>query len=278
MEFQRFSGTDEYLTDQALRDAVNVAIALERPLLIKGEPGTGKTRLAEAIATGLGLQLVTWNIKSTSKAHDGLYIYDTVQRLNDARFGDRDITDIAQYIKYGPLGEAFRASQRVVLLIDEIDKADMEFPNDLLHELDRMTFHVDETGEEIAASQRPIMVITSNNEKELPDAFLRRCVFHYIEFPTQALMSEIVRVHHPDVEERLLSHTLSAFYWLREQPAIRKRPSTSELIDWVAALRRAGLDPEVIEEQLPFLGVLLKREQDVDSIRNPSTRRRAARH
>jgi MoxR-like ATPase len=261
-----FKGTDDYLTSPELRDAVNVAIDLEKPLLIKGEPGTGKTVLAEAIAAALGLELYNWNIKSTTKAHDGLYVYDTVARLNDARFGDRDISDISQYIKYGAVGQAFRSSERVVLLIDEIDKADMEFPNDLLHELDRMSFAVDETGEQVTAKVRPIVVITSNNEKELPDAFLRRCVFHYIDFPDDGLMSDIIRVHHPQVEEKLLKQALVRFYWLRSQPEVRKRPSTSELIDWIAALQRAGIPPEKIEQELPFLGVLLKREQDMDVI------------
>jgi len=276
MTVKQFSGTDSYLTDQALRDAVNVAAALEKPLLIKGEPGTGKTRLAEAIATDLELPIITWNIKSTVKAHDGLYVYDTVARLNDARFGDRDISDISQYIKLGPLGRALDAKERVVMLVDEIDKADMEFPNDLLHELDRMSFYVDETGETISARQRPIVVITSNNEKELPDAFLRRCVFHYIAFPERELMEKIVRVHHPKVEDDLLAQVLGAFYWLRDQPAIRKRPSTSELIDWVAALRRGGIDSNTIQEQLPFLGVLLKREQDIEAVSMASRTRAIA--
>jgi MoxR-like ATPase len=261
-----FAGTDSYLTSQELRDAVNVALALEKPLLIKGEPGTGKTRLAEAIAEGLAMPLITWNVKSTSKAKDGLYVYDTVQRLNDARFGDRDVRDIEQYIKLGPLGRSFTAEHRVVLLIDEVDKADLEFPNDLLHELDRMSFTVDETGKTITARQRPAVVITSNNEKELPDAFLRRCVFHYIAFPDEALMRDIVRVHHPDVEEKLLGEVLAAFYWLREQPEVRKRPSTSELVDWIAALRRGGIEAERIQKELPFLGVLLKREQDIAGV------------
>jgi len=269
-----FQGTDDYLTSAELRDAVNVAVGLERPLLIKGEPGTGKTVLAEAIADALGLELLSWNIKSTTKAHDGLYIYDTVQRLNDARFGDGDISDIGKYIKLGPLGQAFRSKERVVLLIDEIDKADMEFPNDLLHELDRMSFHVDETDETITAKQRPVVVITSNNEKELPDAFLRRCVFHYITFPDEELMADIVRVHHPDVEDKLLKQALVRFYWLRSLPEVRKRPSTSELIDWIAALRRAGLSQEKIEQQLPFIGVLLKREQDIEVAQNPSPKKR----
>ncbi len=271
----RFQGTRDYLTSPELEAAVNVAITLQRPLLIKGEPGTGKTRLAEAIATALGLPLEVWNVKSTSKARDGLYVYDTVQRLNDARFGDRDVRDIAAYIKLGPLGRAFRAEQRHVVLVDEIDKADLEFPNDLLHELDRMSFTVEETGELVTARVRPIVVITSNNEKELPDAFLRRCVFHYIAFPTPELMRDIVRTHAPDVEEALLSQVLAAFYWLRDQPELRKRPSTSELVDWVTALMRAGLDPARLEHELPFLGVLLKRETDLEAAQAARTRPRA---
>ena len=273
--FNQFTGTADYLASPELRDAVNVAIALEKPLLIKGEPGTGKTRLAEAIAQELDTQLLIWNVKSTSKARDGLYVYDTVQRLNDARFGDKDISDIKHYIKFGPMGDSFRKDRKVVLLIDEIDKADMEFPNDLLHELDRMSFLVDETGELVSAEHRPIVVVTSNNEKELPDAFLRRCVFHYIAFPTQELMADIVQVHHPDLEEELMRQVLIAFYWLREQTEVRKRPSTSELIDWIAALRRAGISKASLEEKLPFLGVLLKREQDLESVvqRNAGRRR-----
>ncbi|MEO1171002.1 MAG: MoxR family ATPase [Myxococcota bacterium] len=258
-----FNGTDRYLVSPSLRDAVNIAIALEKPLLIKGEPGTGKTMLAEAISEDLGLELLTWHVKSTSKAQEGLYVYDTVQRLNDARFGDRDISDIKNYIKFGPLGRAFRAEKRVVMLVDEIDKADMEFPNDLLHELDRMSFFVDETGETVTAKERPVMIITSNNEKELPDAFLRRCIFHFIEFPDSELMRRIVRVHHPDVEDKLLGQIMTAFYWLREQSQIRKRPSTSELVDWVAALQRGGMSTDILEGELPFLGVVLKREQDL---------------
>lgn len=266
MTFHSFTGTDTYLVTPELRDAVNVACALEKPLLIRGEPGTGKTVLAEAIAENLSKQLLTWNIKSTTKAQEGLYVYDTVQRLNDARFGDRDISDIRQYIKFGPLGLALRAEERVVLLIDEIDKADMEFPNDLLHELDRMSFTVAETGDRITAKHRPIVVITSNNEKELPDAFLRRCVFHYIAFPGKETMTDIVRVHHPDIENELLKQVLLRFYWLRDLPEIRKRPSTSELIDWIAALKRGGLSTATIEKEIPFLGVLLKRENDIESV------------
>ena len=266
MTFRQFTGTEGYLASPELADAVNVAIALEKPLLIKGEPGTGKTRLAEAIAEDLGKELLAWNVKSSSKAQDGLYVYDTVRRLNDARFGDGDVSDIGHYIDFGPLGQSFRADKRKVLLIDEVDKADMEFPNDLLHELDRMSFLVNETGETVEAVERPIVVVTSNNEKELPDAFLRRCVFHFISFPDEDFMEDIVRVHHPDLEEELLKQTLVAFYWLRDQPEIRKRPSTSELIDWIAVLRRAGITAEQIREKLPFLGVLLKREQDLESI------------
>jgi MoxR-like ATPase len=266
MSFHAFSGTDTYLASPELRDSVNVASALEKPLLVRGEPGTGKTVLAEAIAENLVMPLLTWNIKSTSKAQEGLYVYDTVQRLNDARFGDKDITDISQYIKYGPLGQSFLTDQRVVLLIDEIDKADMEFPNDLLHELDRMSFFVHETGKQHSAQFRPIVVITSNNEKELPDAFLRRCVFHYIAFPDKAEMEDIIRVHHPDVEAELLRQVLLRFYWLRDLPELRKKPSTSELIDWIAALRRGGVSTESIESELPFLGVLMKRENDLEAV------------
>lgn len=275
MSFQQFSGTSAYLTSPELADAVNVAIALEKPLLIKGEPGTGKTRLAEAIAEGLEMELLIWNVKSSSKAHDGLYVYDTVQRLNDARFNDRDISDIRHYIKFGPLGASFRRDQRVVVLIDEVDKADMEFPNDLLNELDLMTFAVDETGETVKAKHRPIVVVTSNNEKELPDAFLRRCVFHYISFPDRELMTKIIDVHHPELEESLLRQVLIAFYWLRDLPELRKRPSTSELIDWIAVLRRAGVSAEALESKLPFLSTLLKHENDLEVV---SSRRVGSRH
>ncbi len=262
MSFNLFQGSERYIVSPELKDSVNVAIALEKPLLVRGEPGTGKTVLAESIAEALVMELLTWNIKSTTEGQDGLYIYDTVQRLNDARFGDRDISDVRDYIKYGPLGQAFTSDERKVLLIDEIDKADMEFPNDLLHEIDRMSFTVQETDESFTAKHRPIVIITSNAEKELPDAFLRRCVFHYIEFPEKELMEDIVRVHHPDVEQALLEQVLVRFYWLRDLPDLRKRPSTSELIDWIAALRRGGIDSETIEQELPFLGVLLKRESD----------------
>lgn len=268
-DFRRFGGTDSYLTDPALEASVNAAIALERPLLVKGEPGTGKTLLAQAIADALGSSLLHWPVKSTTRAQDGLYVYDTVQRLYEARFGDggpEAVRDIRRYIKLGPLGRAFSSSERVVLLIDEIDKADLEFPNDLLHELDRMRFVVTETGDEIVATRRPIVVITSNNEKELPDAFLRRCVFHFIAFPDKELMKRIVRVHHPLLDETLVERALEAFYGLRELPRMRKRPSTSELIDWLAALAHAGVEAERIEKELPFLGVLVKKEQDLTAV------------
>jgi MoxR-like ATPase len=258
----RFSGTKTYLTSDALEAAVNCAITLERPLLIRGEPGTGKTLLAEAIAEALAMPLIHWPVKSTTRAQDGLYVYDTVQRLYDSRFGDGDVRDIRRYIKFGPLGQAFKAG-RVVLLIDEVDKADLEFPNDLLHELDRMRFFVSETGDEVVAAERPIVIITSNNEKELPDAFLRRCVFHYIAFPAKDLMSRIVRVHHPRLETKLVEQALEAFYALRDLPGLRKLPSTSELIDWIAALRHTGVSTVTLDEKLPLLGVLLKREHDM---------------
>ncbi len=274
-----FHGTGDYLTSDSLDVAVRCALVLERPLLVRGEPGTGKTRLAEALARSLDAELITWHVKSTTRAQDGLYHYDTVARLYDSRFGDRDVTDIRQYIRMGPLGQAFRAPERVVVLIDEIDKADIEFPNDLLHELDRMRFTVAETGDVVAASQRPVIVITSNAEKELPDAFLRRCVFHFIEFPDRDLMSQIVHVHHPDLNSQLVEKALDAFYRLRDVPTIRKRPSTSELIDWLAML---ALDPQASlqsleKSDLPFLGTLLKKEHDLSVIRpsaQPSIRRR----
>ena len=262
-DFQRFHGTDRYLTNEGLEAAVNCALLLERPLLVKGEPGTGKTLLAEAVAQGMGLRLLTWHVKSTTRAQDGLYVYDTVQRLYDSRFGDGDVKDIRRYIKLGPLGQAFKSDERVVLLIDEVDKADIEFPNDLLHELDRMRFRISETDDEVAAKKRPVVIITSNNEKELPDAFLRRCVFHFIEFPDQELMKRIVAVHHPDVDSQLVTQALSVFYEIRDMKRLRKRPSTSELIDWIAVLRSAGLGGVSLSEKLPFLGTLLKKEQDL---------------
>ncbi len=266
IEFNRFTGTDGYVVSGPLVDAVNCAIALERPLLIKGEPGTGKTLLAMHVAEGLGLPMESWHIKSTTKTSDGLYVYDTVQRLNDARFGDGDVSDIRKYIKLGPLGRVFKAQDRHLLLIDEIDKADLEFPNDILLELDEMRFTVLETGDEIKANHRPVIIITSNNEKELPDAFLRRCVFHFIEFPERDLMKKIIDVHHPNLDVKLLDQVLIKFYWLRGQDELRKKPSTSELIDWISALLRAGVTTEQVSQSIPFLGALLKNEQDTDAL------------
>ncbi|HWQ88682.1 MAG TPA: MoxR family ATPase [Desulfitobacteriaceae bacterium] len=257
-----YKGTEDYIISPDLRNSVNISVALSRPLLIKGEPGTGKTVLAESIARSLGLNLLIWNIKSTTKAQDGLYVYDTVQRLYDSQFGERDVSDIKQYIKLGKLGEAFASEDRVILLIDEIDKADLEFPNDLLWELDVMSFYIPETGETIAARHRPIVIITSNAEKELPDAFLRRCIFHYIDFPDQAMMTDIVHVHFPNLEENLLTEALKAFYWLRGIQGLQKKPSTSELLDWVQALIVGGIEPDRISAEIPFLGALLKKNQD----------------
>ncbi len=263
-DFDRFRGSEDYVTSEPLRNAVNVSIALGRPLLIRGEPGTGKTLLAHSIARGLDKQLIIWNIKSTTKAQEGLYVYDTVQRLNDSRFGDKDISDIKQYIKKGKLGQAFVSPEQVVLLIDEIDKADIEFPNDLLNELDEMSFYIPETNETIAAVHRPITVITSNAEKELPDAFLRRCIFHFIEFPTPELMEEIVHVHFPDIKKTLMEEAMKTFYSLREIEEFRKKPSTSELIDWIRALIAGDVPHKDISKEIPFAGTLLKKEIDYD--------------
>lgn len=261
--FDKFQGTDTYIASDELRHAVNVALALERPLLLRGEPGTGKTLLAENVAQALGMTLIRWHIKSTTKAQEGLYVYDTVARLHDSRFGDGNVKDIRQYIELGPLGRALAAKERVVLLIDEIDKADIEFPNDLLLEIDAMRFRINEVDEEIVAETRPFVLITSNNEKELPDAFLRRCIFHYIDFPDRALMTEIVRVHHPNIENKVLDQCLDVFYGLRGVKRLRKPPSTSELIDWICALQRSGVSLARIGGGIPFLGTLLKTEQDL---------------
>ncbi|MBN2232207.1 MAG: MoxR family ATPase [Deltaproteobacteria bacterium] len=267
--FSRYGGTKSYIASKALQNDVNVAIALGRPLLIKGEPGTGKTLLAASVAEALETELLTWTIKSSTKAQDGLYVYDTVQRLNDARFGDNDISDIKQYIKLGKLGQSFNTDRQVVLLIDEIDKADIEFPNDLLTELDQMQFYIPETGETVAARRRPVVIITSNSEKELPDAFLRRCVFHYIAFPEPAFMEDIVRVHFPDLETQLLQEGIKAFYRLREIDELRKKPSTSELIDWLRALVASSTKTKELAQDLPFLGALLKNEQDYHRVAGP---------
>ena len=265
-EFTLFSGSDDYIVSHELGHAVNVAIALQKPLLIKGEPGTGKTMLARSIAASLKKDLLIWNIKSTTKAQEGLYVYDTVQRLYDSQFGEHDVADIKQYIKLGKLGEAFNSEEQVVLLIDEIDKADLEFPNDLLWELDQMSFYIHETKETISAKKRPVVIITSNAEKELPDAFLRRCIFHYIAFPEPDSMTEIVKVHYPDIKQKLLEQSMEMFYWLRGVDDLQKKPSTSELLDWLQALVVGGVDPGKIGEDVPFLGVLLKKNQDIDAL------------
>ncbi len=265
----RFEGTQNYVATDDLRIAVNAAIALERPLLIKGEPGTGKTVLAYEVARAVNAPLITWHVKSTTKAQQGLYEYDAVTRLRDSQLGDERVKDVKNYIKQGKLWEAFRADERPVLLIDEIDKADIEFPNDLLQELDRMEFFVYETGETIKADRRPIVIVTSNNEKELPDAFLRRCFFHYIKFPDRDTMQAIVDVHFPDVKQALVSEALNTFYQIRDVPGLKKKPSTSELLDWLKLLMVEDIQPEMLREKdptkliPPLHGALLKNEQDV---------------
>lgn len=258
-----FQGTGEYVASEQLLSAVNVAITLQKPLLIKGEPGTGKTMLAQAVAKALDKKLVIWNIKSTSKAQEGLYMYDTIQRLYDGQFGEEGVDDIAKYIRLGKLGEAFDSDEQVILLIDEIDKADLEFPNDLLWELDKMEFYIHETKRNVVAKHRPIVIITSNAEKELPDAFLRRCIFHYIDFPDAELMEEIVRVHLPNVEENVLKNAFEVFYDIRAMRDVRKKPSTSELIDWINVLQLADVDPTTIRSKLPFVGVIVKKDEDL---------------
>ena len=265
----RFHGTESYVATEDLKVAVNAAIVLERPLLVKGEPGTGKTVLAEEIAKALGAPLLTWHVKSTTKAQQGLYEYDAVSRLRDSQLGDPRVSDIRNYIRRGKLWDAFAADTRPVLLIDEIDKADIEFPNDLLLELDRMEFHVYETGEMVQANKRPIVVITSNNEKELPDAFLRRCFFHYIKFPDPDTMAQIIEVHYPGIKRRLVEEALRVFFDVREVPGLKKKPSTSELLDWLKLLLSEDIGPESLRERdprkliPPLHGALLKNEQDV---------------
>ncbi|ETX14553.1 ATPase AAA [Roseivivax halodurans JCM 10272] len=264
----RFEGTDAYVATEDLTMAVNAAVALERPLLVKGEPGTGKTELARQVAEALGLRMIEWSIKSTTKAQQGLYEYDAVSRLRDSQLGDERVNDVSNYIRKGKLWQAFEAGEKIVLLIDEVDKADIEFPNDLLQELDRMEFHVYETGETVQARHRPIVIITSNNEKELPDAFLRRCFFHYIRFPEPEVLKKIVEVHHPGIKQELLSVALTQFYEIREQPGLKKKPSTSEVLDWLKLLLAEDMDPADLRREganaLPKLhGALLKNEQDV---------------
>ena len=264
MNMNVFKGSDKYVVTRELMNAVNVSIALKKPLLIKGEPGTGKTMLAEAIADALDMELIIWGIKSTTKAQEGLYVYDTVQRLYDSQFGEGNVADISQYIKLGKLGEAFSSDKQVVLLIDEIDKADLEFPNDLLWELDKMQFYINETKETITTKHRPIVIITSNAEKELPDAFLRRCIFHYIEFPDKEKMEEIIRVQYGDIDRNMCEKALDAFYEIRKMDELQKKPSTSELLDWIQALMISGVDIDNLSEDMPFVGVLLKKNQDID--------------
>ncbi len=265
-----FKSTDTYIASPELMSAVNVARVLQKPLLIKGEPGTGKTMLAKAIAQSLDMPLITWNIKSTTKAQDGLYMYDTIQRLYDGQFGEEGVDDISRYIKLGKLGEAFRSDEQVVLLIDEIDKADLEFPNDLLWELDQMEFYIHETKETVKAKHRPIVIITSNAEKELPDAFLRRCIFHYIAFPDRELMDEIVRTHFDKVDENILQEAMDVFYLIRDEKSIKKKPSTSELIDWVNALQLGGISADTIRAKLPFIGTVVKKDEDLEVISHMS--------
>ncbi len=260
-----FHGSHNYVATEELKNAVNVAMTLEKPLLVKGEPGTGKTMLAESIAGALNKELLIWSIKSTSKAKEGLYRYDTVQRLYDSQFGEGNVRDIRQYIKLGKLGEAFKSEKQVVLLIDEIDKADLEFPNDLLWELDRMEFYIHETKETITAHERPVVIITSNAEKELPDAFLRRCIFHFISFPGEDKMEEIVKVHYPDIESNLLNQAMAAFYRIRAMDNLQKKPSTSELLDWLRVLMLSGMDLSEMKTDIPYLGVLLKKNQDIET-------------
>ncbi len=265
----KFEGTDRYVATDDLRMAVNAAVTLQRPLLIKGEPGTGKTMLAEEVASALGLRLIQWHIKSTTKARQGLYEYDAVSRLRDSQLGEEKVHDIANYIKKGKLWEAFESEQQVVLLIDEVDKADIEFPNDLLVELDRMEFFVYETGETVQARHRPIIIITSNNEKELPDAFLRRCFFHFINFPDRDTMREIIEVHYPGIARSLVQEAMEVFFEVRSVPGLKKKPSTSELIDWLKLLMADDIPDEILKQRdpsraiPPLYGALLKNEQDV---------------
>lgn len=263
----RFQGADTYIADDDLLLTVNIAMAMDKPLLVKGEPGTGKTGLAEAIADALGKKLIIWSIKSTTKAADGLYQYDVVRRLYDTELGNEGVEDISRYISLGKIGEAFDSDEQCVLLIDEIDKADLEFPNDLLWELDRMEFHIPETGETVKAKHKPIVIITSNAEKELPDAFLRRCAFHFIAFPDKELMKKIVAVHYPDIEEKMVDQVLDAFYYVRQDDDLKKKPGTAELLDWIKALMLSGLSTDRLRQELPLAGFLVKKDEDLERLK-----------
>lgn len=263
----QFQGTDDYIINDDLMLTMNIAMKMKKPLLVKGEPGTGKTALAESIAKALGKKLIIWSIKSTTKAQDGLYQYDVVRRLYDSELGNEGVDDIKRYIKMGKLGEAFTSEEQCVLLIDEIDKADLEFPNDLLWELDRMEFYIPETDETIKAKNPPIVIITSNAEKELPDAFLRRCAFHFIDFPDKELMSDIILAHYPDIEEKLIEQVLDAFFYVRNFFELKKKPSTSELLDWISALKLSGLSTDNLRQDLPLVSFLLKKDEDLEMVK-----------
>lgn len=263
----QFKGTDDYIITDDLMMTINIAIKMNKPLLVKGEPGTGKTALAEAVAKALGKELIIWSIKSTTKAQDGLYQYDVVRRLYDSELGNEGAWDIKRYIRLGKLGEAFVSEEQCVLLIDEIDKADLEFPNDLLWELDRMEFYIPETDETVRAKNAPIVVITSNAEKELPDAFLRRCAFHFIDFPGKELMRSIILAHYPDIEDKMIEQALDAFFYVRDFFELKKKPSTSELLDWISALRLGGLPADNLRQELPLLSFLIKKDEDLETVK-----------
>ena len=268
----QFESVDDYIINDDLKLTANIAISMHKPLLVKGEPGTGKTALAEAVARALDMPLITWSIKSTTKAQDGLYTYDVVRRLYDSELGNEGVEDIKRYIRMGKIGEAFTSDEQCVLLIDEIDKADLEFPNDLLWELDRMEFYIPETDETITAKNPPIVIITSNAEKELPDAFLRRCAFHYIEFPDTHMMRQIVLAHYPDLEDELIEQVLDAFFYVRDYFDLKKKPGTSELLDWISALRLSGIPTDRLRQDLPLAGFLVKKDEDIAAVKQSGFR------